>query len=125
MLYSSGSDPIISSIIVRVVMSGRKRDRSAEGSGTGPILLSQAEGSGTGPILLSQAAFLLAHISNSGLVPLSSFSRLFNRWGISGIRPLTFQLIGQTLKIGKQSSTADAKDPKLSLESQSRLLRDF
>ena len=27
----------------------------------------------------------------------------------SGIRPLTFQLIGQTLKIGKQSSTADAK----------------
>ena len=37
-----------------------------EGSGT-------VEGSGTGPILLSQAAFQLAHISNSGLVPLSSF----------------------------------------------------
>ena len=30
------------------------------------------EGSGTGPILLSQATFLLAHIANSGPVPLSS-----------------------------------------------------
>ncbi len=32
-------------------------------------------GSGTGPILLSQATFLLAHIANSGPVPLS-FPRL-------------------------------------------------
>ena len=30
-------------------------------------------GSGTGPILLSQATFLLAHIANSGPVPLSGF----------------------------------------------------
>jgi len=29
-------------------------------------------GSGTGPILLSQATFLLAHIANSGPVPLSA-----------------------------------------------------
>ena len=29
------------------------------------------DGSGTGPILLSQATFLLAHIANSGPVPLS------------------------------------------------------
>ena len=32
----------------------------------------QRSGSGTGPILLSQATFLLPHISNSGPVPLSS-----------------------------------------------------
>ena len=32
-------------------------------------------GSGTGPILLSQATFLLAHIANSGPVPLSASSR--------------------------------------------------
>src|SRR5271157_604124 len=40
------------------------RDRSRRGeSGTGP---------GTGPILLSQATFVLAHIANSGPVPLSA-----------------------------------------------------
>ena len=76
----------------------RKRDRSEEagqqGSETGPILLShrrkrdtpeeagqeeagqkrdrKRDRSGTGPILLSQATFLLAHIANSGPVPLSS-----------------------------------------------------
>ena len=38
------------------------------GNGTGPILL--VGGNGTGPILLSQATFLLAHIANSGPVPL-------------------------------------------------------
>ena len=32
---------------------------------------SPGEGSGTGPILLSQATFLLAHIANNGPVPLS------------------------------------------------------
>ena len=44
---------------------------SGEGSGTGGRKR-EGEGSGTGPLLLSQAAFPLAHISNSGLVPLSS-----------------------------------------------------
>ena len=33
-------------------------------------------GSGTGPILLSQATFLLAHIANSGPVPLSRSGRV-------------------------------------------------
>ncbi len=32
----------------------------------------RGSGSGTGPILLSQATFLLAHIANSGPVPLSA-----------------------------------------------------
>ena len=40
----------------------RKRDKEA----------GQGQGSGTGPILLSQATFLLAHIANSGPVPLSA-----------------------------------------------------
>ena len=42
---------------------GRKRD--------GSDIAKSVEGSGTGPILLSQATFLLAHIANNGPVPLS------------------------------------------------------
>ena len=67
--------------------SGRKRDRSdivAGGSGreeAGQVRYCGrkrdrsdiAGGSGTGPILLSQATFLLAHIANSGPVPLFRF----------------------------------------------------
>jgi hypothetical protein len=46
---------------------GRKRDKGRKrGQEAG-----QRAGSGTGPILLSQASFLLAHIANSG--PLSRF----------------------------------------------------
>ena len=41
--------------------AGHKREEAGQ----------QAGGSGTGPILLSQATFLLAHIANSGPVPLS------------------------------------------------------
>ncbi len=41
----------------------------------------QRGGSGTGPILLSQATFLLAHLANSGPVPLSSLERYgTERW---------------------------------------------
>ena len=43
--------------------SGTKRDERDEAGRAGR--------SGTGPILLSQATFLLAHIANSGPVPLS------------------------------------------------------
>src|SRR5271157_5572428 len=47
----------------------RKRDRS------GKRKRDRGSGSGTGPILLSQATFMLAHIANSGPVPLSAHPR--------------------------------------------------
>ena len=59
----------------------------SEGSGTG------SEGSGTGPILLNQASFLLAHIANSGPVPVSASSlsaSRFRRWAwICHLGPLS------------------------------------
>ena len=56
----------------RILEAGQywKRDRSA-------VL---SIGSGTGPILLSQATFVLAHIANSGPVPLSRFP--LSRFGL-------------------------------------------
>ena len=48
-----------------------------------------AGGSGTGPILLSQATFVLAHIANSGPVPLSAVSRFPLHIANSGPVPLS------------------------------------
>ena len=66
----------------------RKRDRSdiaRQEDGTGPIL---GTGSGTGPILLSQATFLLAHIANNGPVPRFALTDP-SRFRPSSLSPLT------------------------------------
>src|SRR5208337_3050695 len=65
-----------SSSTARSLRPGGKADnRSVQGSGKEAGQGSggkEGQGSGTGPILLSQATFLLAHIANSGPVPLSA-----------------------------------------------------
>src|SRR5208337_94818 len=59
-------------------LQGRKRDRGEE---AGQV---RRGGSGTGPILLSQASFLLAHIANSGPVPLLASADLPGAAGLDG-----------------------------------------
>src|SRR5271157_3314602 len=58
------------SLVTRGRGSGTDEEAGRRGSGTDEEA-GQRRGSGTGPILLSQATFLLAHIANSGPVPLS------------------------------------------------------
>jgi hypothetical protein len=84
-------------------------DRGQEAGGSGKRDRKRGTGSGTGPILLSQASFLLAHIANSGPVPLPAPPP------VPLPAPPQEGLLGLAGGLGKQAAVTSAKKSSESL----------
>jgi len=71
-LRAQGHDPVLATGVGLLSATDARVFIAAITQALPVLTRDSGTGSGTGPILLSQASFLLAHIANSGPVPLSA-----------------------------------------------------